>query len=150
MGDRLRKVSGRGYTFWDRVDFSGDCWEWLSSKNHNGYGRLYFNGKSRKAHQIAYELLIGEIPKGLEIDHLCGNRGCVNVSHFDITTHAENTRRARRNTHCGYGHEFTEGNTYIRPDGARACKACQRRITYDWRKRILTKQRVRDFEDVSL
>ena len=49
MGDRLRKVSGRGYTFWDRVDFSGDCWEWLSSKNHNGYGRLYFNGKSWKA-----------------------------------------------------------------------------------------------------
>ena len=111
-----------------RVDKAEDgCWNWLGYKSKTGYGRC---GRVW-AHRRAYELLIGAIPAGLEIDHLCRNRGCVNPGHMEVVTHQENQRRGNspyginaRKTHCIRGHEFSEANTYISPNGRRNCRRC--------------------------
>ena len=93
------------------------------------------------AHRFAYELLIGPIPSGLTIDHLCRNTGCVNPAHMEPVTRAENARRhvPHRPAHCVKGHEFTPENTYSPPKapGSRQCKTCnrERQRMYDAAKR---------------
>jgi hypothetical protein len=82
---------------------------------------------------VAWELARGPIPEGLEIDHLCRRRLCVNPRHMAVVTHRENNARgmslsaiAARQTHCAAGHPFDDANTY-RPPGApdtRMCRAC--------------------------
>lgn len=119
--------------FWDKVDTAGDCWEWTAYKMPNGYGRFGLDGKMPLAHRVAYELEVGEIPVGLQIDHLCRNRGCVRPDHLEPVTQAENIRRGEgagvqnaRKTHCPQGHEYDEANTYNTSGGHRLCRACNR------------------------
>jgi len=105
------------------------CWEWTRSINVDGYGDIRAGGGQhrRYAHRFAYELLVGPIPDGLELDHLCRNRCCCNPAHLEPVTHAENMRRGSygSRTHCIRGHEFTPENTYVQPKtGHRYCKAC--------------------------
>lgn len=69
------------------------CWEWQLGKDTCGYGCIWFNNKSIKAHRYYYELYKGPIPEGLQVDHLCRVRHCVNPEHLEIVTSAENTRR---------------------------------------------------------
>jgi hypothetical protein len=80
--------------FWSKVDRVPDgCWEWRNYRMPNGYGR--FN-RDLLAHRFAYTDAIGPIPDGLEVGHLCDNRGCVRPSHLEICTHRENFESGKR------------------------------------------------------
>lgn len=72
-----------------------DHWLWAGSCNKKGYGRFWFHGGSKEAHRVAYRLLVEEIPEGLEIDHLCRIRNCVNPAHLQPVTPEVNYRRGR-------------------------------------------------------
>ena len=81
--------------FWDKVDKSGDCWEWTASRGTSGYGQIRANGRPVVAHRVAYELTHGAVPEGVELDHLCHNRGCVNPDHLRVVSHKENMENLR-------------------------------------------------------
>lgn len=102
---------------------SGNCWLWQGGASRGGYGKL--NGTH--AHREFYERLIGPVPAGLELDHLCSVILCVNPDHLEPVTHDENMRRryASYNS-CVNGHAYTSKNTYVRPNGRRDCRACIR------------------------
>lgn len=114
----------------DRVTTTDSgCWEWQGWKNDADYGYVHIDGRDQCAHRVAYKALVGPIPEGLELDHLCINPPCVNPAHLEPVTHAENQRRiAVRQTSCRRaGHDWTDPkNVYTRPDGSRYCAECQR------------------------
>jgi hypothetical protein len=109
----------------ERTRTGPGCWEWVGHLTPQGYGSL---GR-RLAHRLVYEVAVGPIPAGLQLDHLCRNRRCVNPDHLEPVTSRENTLRgsglpAQRVlvTHCPRGHAYTDENTYVRP-GTRQRKA---------------------------
>jgi hypothetical protein len=108
-----------------RVDENG-CWIWTGARQGNGYGSVGYNGASRLTHRVTYELVVGEIPEGLQIDHLCRVRSCCNPQHCEPVTAAENVRRrpASLVTHCPHGHEYSAENTFYKR-GARQCRECR-------------------------
>jgi hypothetical protein len=114
-----------------RKDESG-CWRWQKGKTANGYGRLTVDGRPRRAHRAAYEEFVGPIPDGLQLDHLCRVRDCVNPAHLEPVTSRENTLRGdtgpARNaakTECSNGHPFDVANiSWDR--GKRRCRTCAR------------------------
>lgn len=113
------------------VGYKTPCLTWTGFKTTAGYGRFGWQGKSDFAHRVAYKVLVGPILAGLELDHLCRNRACVNVDHLEPVTHRENVLRGTapaaaraRQTHCKRGHEFTPENTRINKAGHRNCIAC--------------------------
>lgn len=132
--------------FWSKVETSADgCWLWTAARFRTGYGAFGIGGfQVGYAHRIAYLTLIGPIPPGLELDHLCRVRHCVNPLHLEPVTHSENVRRGtawhvmagmqRAKTHCPSGHPYAGENLY-RYKGKRMCRACgkarkaQRRIS---------------------
>jgi hypothetical protein len=69
------------------------CWYWLRHATTGGYGRVTVDGVRLAAHVIYYEQAKGRVPEGLELDHLCRVRRCVNPDHLEAVTHAENVRR---------------------------------------------------------
>ena len=129
--------------FWEKVEPcpTSGCWHWTAAKDQDGYGMFRWDGGARRAHRVSYTELVGPIPEGLQIDHLCRNRGCVNPAHLEPVTNRENVLRGENfsaknavKTHCDNGHEFDEGNTYIRR-GKRQCRACNREQTRAYRAR---------------
>ena len=116
---------------------SDPCWLWTANRKSGGYGQLTLNGKRRLAHRLVYELMVGPIPDGMQLDHLCRQRGCVNPGHLRVCTLRENSRapgsktgratgaRNRAKTHCPKGHEYNDANTY-RAKGERSCRTCGR------------------------
>lgn len=121
--------------FWAKVDVRGedDCWLWTAALATGGYGLYGVDQRMKLCHRFAYELLVGPIPDGLQIDHLCRNRRCVNPSHLEPVTCRENVLRGMsraavnaRKTHCPQGHAYDDDNTYITPVGGRNCRACKR------------------------
>lgn len=123
--------------FWAKVDRSGGdraCWVWTASRYRNGYGQFgQWPHSAVLAHRFAYETLVGQIPEGLVIDHLCRNRLCVNPEHLEpVTTRTNNLRGASfaavnaAKTHCIHGHPLDGDNLYIHPkNGRRQCRACR-------------------------
>lgn len=78
--------------FWDKVDISGDCWEWKATTITGGYGHFGLNGELVLAHRFSYSLVYGEIPEGMCICHHCDNPGCVRPSHLFMGTRSDNAR----------------------------------------------------------
>jgi hypothetical protein len=119
------------------VDPNG-CWLWTGAKTR-GYGSASFDGRRYRAHRLTYELLVGPIPEGLTLDHLCRVTACVNPAHLEPVTQKENIRRGetgenmRSKTHCPMGHPFDEKNTYLDPKGHRRCRECRRQYRQTWR-----------------
>ncbi len=116
-----------------RVTTDSECWIWLGSRSTKGYGRVSVSGRTQQAHRVVYEALVGPIPEGLQLDHLCRNRSCVNPAHLEPVTCSENIRRGvnlaayrAAQTHCLRGHEFTPENTRLKPQGWRVCRTCHR------------------------
>ncbi len=106
------------------------CWLWIGNTNEKGYGHFKFNEKTVKAHRYAYEHKKGKIPDGLELDHLCRVRCCINPSHLEAVTHKVNVQRGEtgkyaRSDLCLRGHSLFGDNLYIVPStGKRQCRAC--------------------------
>lgn len=110
-----------------KIALEGECWAWTGAHIRGGYGQVRFDGKPQSAHRVVYELLVGPIPNGLEIDHLCRNRSCVNPAHLEPVTHDENMARSARatQTHCVHGHPLTDDNIY-QEGKARKCRVCRK------------------------
>lgn len=128
--------------FWAKVEKTDTCWLWTAHMARDGYGQFWAGKKLVRAHRYAYELLIGPIPKGLTLDHLCRIRHCVNPADLEPVTHRENILRGEgwsglkaRQTECIHGHPFDEANTYRRPTTGRQCRACNRKSVTDMRAR---------------
>lgn len=143
-------MAGKAFTreqviaaFWAKVEKTDGCWNWTGCKTKSGYGQIWrgFSDKARTmqvAHRFAWELLVGNIPDKLELDHLCKNRKCVNPKHLELVTHWENLRRGDgftgvnlRKTHCKYGHLLSGdnllGSEEYRKHHGRPCKTCHRK-----------------------
>lgn len=113
--------------FWARFDDAHLppelCWIWPGGYA-NGYGVFTIQKKNVQAHRFAYEDMRAEIPPGLNIDHLCSVRGCVNPWHLEPVTQAVNVMRAQRKPACPKGHPRTEENTYRYRNQMR-CRPCK-------------------------
>lgn len=123
--------------FWRKVEQRGDCWIWTGAFDKvSGYGRVRIDGVTRYAHRTAYELMVGEIPGGFCLDHLCRNRVCVNPYHLDPVTPLVNTQRGNghgRETHCPQGHPYAGENLRLY-EGRRSCRACNIKRSREWRE----------------
>lgn len=140
--------------FWDHVDKTGDCWLWTAAKDR-GYGTVHHDGRTRRAHRVAWLLTYGEWPDSL-LDHTCHNadptcaggytcphRACVNPDHLRkvdqranllASPHTFAAKNAAK-TGCVNGHEYDEENTYVTKNGTRHCRECHRTAAREYERR---------------
>jgi len=118
----------------------GPCWVGPWKPKKTGYVKVSLQGKMRSLHILIYEHIVGKVPQGLELDHLCRNRSCPNPAHLEPVTRRENILRGfspavtnRFKTHCPYGHPYSGENLYIGKRGDRECRECKRTLD---RKRV--------------
>ncbi len=118
------------------INLDAPCWLFGGAITRNGYGQVRRKGVTLYAHRYMWTLMRGPIPAGMQIDHLCRVRHCINPQHMEVVTHRENLRRGEgitarlaRKTHCPHGHEYTEANTYRPPSTRhRICRECHRTV----------------------
>lgn len=134
--------------FWRKVAKTNDgCWIWTGAKSDTGYGTFNLGrGHTVLVHRLSYQLAKGNIPVGLELDHLCRNKACVNPEHLQPVTRSVNTLRGNgplltklkfaAKTHCPNGHPYDEANTFINADGHRGCLICRREKTRRHRRKL--------------
>jgi len=150
-----------------KILVSDTCWLWTGSVTSTGYGRAWNGTRSDWVHRIVYELTVGPIPTGLEIDHVCHmvdkaclggaacpHRRCVRPDHLEAVTKSVNSRRSRqpeltrarhaRQTHCRNGHPLVGVNLRMNVDGRRVCKTCSQDAQIRYRARHLEELRERD------
>lgn len=119
-----------------RDDATG-CLRWTGAKTSIGYGVIRVRGEARYVHRLAHEFWVGPIPDDYVVDHVadrgCRFRDCIEPSHLEAVTQAENLRRGEgfigvqsRTTHCPQGHEYNEENTMLTKRGERRCRTCNR------------------------
>lgn len=139
-GQRLQLTMRQLDNFEAKVEIGDGCWLWIGSVDRHGYGKFNIKPYQVSAHRIAYQLHVGPIPDGHDIDHLCRIRRCVNPAHLDTVTRRENIMRSpialsavnAVKTACIKGHPFDQANTYIDPAGYRHCRACSRAANRRW------------------
>jgi HNH endonuclease len=152
----IRAVLGEPYfsRFWAKVEKTETCWLWHGSTSSCGYGCFTIRSTNYPSivlstHRMMYWMTYGRIPEGLEIDHLCRVRHCLNPLHLEAVTSRVNVLRGESSsaknaakTHCLRGHAFDNENTYIRHCGHRMCRACarQRKREYSNGPRIYVRQ----------
>lgn len=119
------------------------CWITTYRTTDRGYATIGEYDRTRRAHVVAYEAVHGPVPDGLELDHLCRVRNCVNPAHLEAVTHQENMHRAfavtgtgTYATHCIAGHEFTPANTYVCAGHPRFCRTCGNRRGREYKQRL--------------
>jgi len=130
--------------FWQYVDRTGPggCWLWTGGQSH-GYGNFMIRREGGgyaqvQAHRFAYRQLVGPVPAGLVLDHLCRNKRCVRPQHLQPVTQQVNVQRgaaAAWSPACRRGHVFSPENTYINPAGYRVCKTCRQATGARYRAR---------------
>ena len=120
---------------------STPCWIWPGSRTKLGYGRTFVNGQFRYVHRVLYEIMVGPVPDGFELDHLCINPKCFRTDHLEVVTHQVNMERAafRRNggvpvsqrkprhgqrAFCIRGHHLDRDNRYVDTRGYQRCRRC--------------------------
>lgn len=118
----------------------GECLRWTGAHTPTGYGQMRIGGIVMGVHRVAYKLSRGLIPEGMEVDHLCRVRDCVNPDHLEAVTHRENLRRSMNPhlrfdvTECIEGHPLSGDNLYRYPDGRRQCRTCRVVNQSNWKR----------------
>lgn len=117
------------------------CIFWTGKLDKDGYGKT----QGTLAHRIAFVKAGGTLIKGLEIDHLCEVRNCINPEHLEQVTHLENmfrsntvARRRKLQKFCSKGHEFDEKNTYVTSRGRRQCRKCNVIAVVKYQRKVKT------------
>lgn len=126
------------------VEKTDTCWNWTGCTTADGYGRFfgYKTFGTSLPHKAAWQELNGEVPAGLELDHLCSNRTCVRPDHLEPVTHVENIRRAwDRKTHCPNGHAYTPETRVSDYMGGHRCLICRRAANAASARRRRARQR---------
>jgi hypothetical protein len=143
--------------FWDKVIVSpSGCWCWTAARVPTGYGQFWDGERLQLSHRVSFTVLTGPVPEGLQLDHLCRNRGCCNPAHLEPVTCSvnvlrgtgprNNVARCKRITHCPKGHEYTPENTRVRGNW-RGCWTCHR---IQSRGGTYHRRRAREFEELRL
>ena len=139
-----RGSNGRYPSIQNLLEFRANgCWHWLGNIDTYGYGRITFDGYRWRPHRLIWTALIGEIPVGLVVDHMCRNTACCNPGHLRLVTPAQNVLENSsgfaasnaRKTHCPRGPPYSNENTYRDKKGRRTCKECSKAAYRRWYRR---------------
>jgi len=133
--------------FWAKVNKTETCWLWTANRGRSGYGNFRYQNRQTRAHRTAYEWLVGPIPEGLQLDHLCRVRHCVNPEHLEPTTGKVNTLRGTGpsalnavKTHCSQDHPLDGDNLYTWKN-ERGCRSCRASNVKNYLSRLVEKSK---------